>query len=63
LPPQLLLINSGKARILIEQLATRIGIAPYRRQFKRRRWQQSGDRQFIALADATWRQLKTENKG
>ncbi|HHE7406917.1 TPA: thiamine kinase [Klebsiella aerogenes] len=28
-----------------------------------RRWQQSGDRQFIALADATWRQLKTENKG
>ena len=28
-----------------------------------RRWQQSGDRQFITLADATWRQLETENKG
>ncbi|HEP0585011.1 TPA: thiamine kinase [Klebsiella aerogenes] len=28
-----------------------------------RRWQQSGDRQFITLADATWRQLKIENKG
>jgi thiamine kinase len=28
-----------------------------------RRWQQSGDRQFIALAEATWRQLDRENKG